>query len=210
MKMKKNSETKGLLLVISAPSGTGKSTLISMLRKDFPNLQFSVSYTTRKPRPGEVHGQDYFFVSEDEFLRLKEKNFFAEYALVHNHFYGTPKEMTLKALEQGQDLIFDIDVQGARQLKQNLGLGCYVFIFPPSFEALKERLQKRGTDDQKTIAKRLENARSEISQSHFFDYWIINDDLNKAYAELRSIVVAEKLRPCFMRGRVSIISEQNF
>ena len=210
MKMKKNSETKGLLLVISAPSGTGKSTLISMLRKDFPNLQFSVSYTTRKPRPGEVHGQDYFFVSEDEFLRLKEKNFFAEYALVHNHFYGTPKEMTLKALEQGQDLIFDIDVQGARQLQQNLGLGCYVFIFPPSIEALKERLQKRGTDDQKTIAKRLENARSEMSQSHFFDYWIINDDLNKAYAELRSIVVAEKLRPCFMRGRVSIISEQNF
>jgi guanylate kinase len=210
MKMKKNSKTNGLLLVISAPSGTGKSTLISMLRKDFPDLQFSVSYTTRKPRPGEVHGQDYFFVSEDEFLRLKEKNFFAEYALVHNHFYGTPKEMTLKALEQGQDLIFDIDVQGARQLQQNLGLGCYVFIFPPSIEALKERLQKRGTDDQKTIAKRLENARSEMSQSHFFDYWIINDDLNKAYAELRSIVVAEKLRPCFMRERVSMISEQNF
>ncbi|MBT8763575.1 guanylate kinase [Desulfohalobiaceae bacterium Ax17] len=195
--MKKNSESKGLLLVISAPSGTGKSTLISMLRKDFPELNFSISYTTRKPRPGEVHGRDYFFVSKDEFLRLKQKDFFAEWALVHSNFYGTPKEMTLRALQQGQDLVFDIDVQGARQLKESLGLGCYVFIFPPSFEALKERLQKRGTDDEKTIAKRLENAKAEISQSHFFDYWLINDDLNKAYEQLRSIVVAEKLRPCF-------------
>jgi len=211
--MKHNNETSdsdGLLLVISAPSGTGKSTLISMLKKDFPDFKFSVSYTTRSPRPGEVHGQDYFFVSKDEFLRLKENNFFAEYALVHNHYYGTPRETTLKALEQGQNLIFDIDVQGAMQLKQNMGLGCYVFIFPPSFKALEERLLKRGTDDPETIARRLENAKNEINQSHFFDYWLVNDDLHQAYSELRSIVVAEKLRPCFMRKRISVINNQDF
>lgn len=186
---------KGTLIILSAPSGAGKSTLISLLKRDFPHLEFSISYTTRKPRPGEINGRDYFFVSEDDFLQLKEKNFFAEWAKVHNHYYGTPKEQILKNLKQGKDIIFDIDVQGAKQIKANLNQGLFIFIFPPSLTELKKRLQKRGADDEETIKLRLKNASLEIKEANFFDYWIINDKLEKAYCELKSILIAEKLRP---------------
>jgi len=193
-------KSKGLLIVLSAPSGTGKSTLIKLLRQKMPNLTFSISYTTRQPRPGEINGKDYFFVSLSEFLRLKEQGFFAEWAKVHNNYYGTPKESVLKSLEQGKDLLFDIDIQGAKQLKSSLNQGTYVFIFPPSLQELKKRLQKRGTDDPSVIALRLENAKKEIESASFFDYWIVNDDLEDATNKLQSIVIAEKLKPFYNPG----------
>lgn len=188
---------QGLMLVISAPSGTGKSTLVRMLISEFPGLTFSTSYTTRKIRPGEVHGRDYYFVNVEEFMALKEKGFFAESAEVHGNFYGTPIQATLDLLAEGRDVLFDIDVQGAIALKKNLGQGHFVFIFPPSLQVLEDRLRKRGTDDEEAITRRLKNAPKEIARATLFDSWIVNDDLSQAYNELKSVYVAEGLRPVY-------------
>lgn len=188
---------KGVLLTISAPSGTGKSTLINMLTREYPEFGFSVSYTTRLPRPGEVNGKDYFFVDQEEFISLRDKGFFAEWAEVHGNHYGTPGQKVLDALNSGQSLIFDIDVQGAAQLKKNLNTGLFVFIFPPSMKALEQRLVKRGTDDPGTIRKRINNAGQEISRSGLFDFWVVNDSLDEAFEDLKSIVRAEKLKACY-------------
>ncbi|WP_028575444.1 guanylate kinase [Desulfonatronovibrio hydrogenovorans] len=188
---------KGMLLTISAPSGTGKSTLINMLMEKHPEFSFSVSYTTRSPRQGEVEGKDYFFTQREKFLSLKDQGFFAEWAEVHGNFYGTPRQKVLDALESGQSLIFDIDVQGASQLKKNLNTGLFLFIFPPSLKVLEKRLVNRGTDDLETIKKRIHNAKQEISLSHMFDFWLINDDLGQAFAQLEALVSAEKMRPVY-------------
>jgi len=182
------------LLTISAPSGTGKSTLINMLIREYPEFGFSVSYTTRPARAGEVNGKDYFFVDREEFVSLRDKGFFAEWASVHGNYYGTPGQKVVDALNSGRSLIFDIDVQGAAQLKKNLNIGLFVFIFPPSLKSLEQRLLKRGTDDPETIRRRVNNAGHEISQSRLFDFWIVNDKLEKAFDDLRSIVRAEKLK----------------
>jgi guanylate kinase len=192
---KKHPEEKGTLLVLSAPSGTGKSTLIRRLTSKHPEFGFSTSYTTRIPREGEVNGREYWFCSRGEFQKLIEQGFFAEWARVHDNFYGTPREPVLKAVENGQSLVFDIDVQGARQLKESLGFGCYVFLFPPSLQELQKRLIKRGTDEEDKIRTRLKNALAEIKQSEYFDYWVINDDLDQAYDLLECIIRAELCRP---------------
>lgn len=185
----------GVALVVSAPSGAGKSTLVKRLMAEFPRLSYSVSYTTRPPRPGEEHGKDYFFTSNEEFDRLKEKDFFAEWARVHDNQYGTPLPFVLEQLEQGRDLLFDIDVQGAAQLKEKLGDAAYIFILPPSREELARRLQGRGTDDQATIDKRMANAARELEQAEMFQAWVVNDDLNEAYDRLRALYLTETLRP---------------
>ncbi len=186
---------EGLFLVISAPSGAGKSTLIRMLCREFPDFGFSISYTTRQPRPDEVHGREYFFVSRDEFLELKAGNFFAEWAEVHGNFYGTPKDQILQSIDQGQNLILDVDVQGARQIKENINRGVFLFVFPPSLEELRNRLKKRGSEKDADIDRRLENAVIEMLANGIFDYWLVNDDIDRAYEQLRSLVLAEKLRP---------------
>ncbi len=188
---------KGILLTISAPSGTGKSTLINMLVREHPEFGFSVSYTTRPPRPGEINGKHYFFVDRDKFISLRDEHFFAEWAKVHGNYYGTPRQKILDALNSGKSLIFDIDVQGAVQLKKNLNMGLFVFIFPPSLKILEQRLLRRGTDDPDTIHRRISNAVHEISQSSLFDFWVINDSLKKAFNDLISIISAEKLKPDF-------------
>ncbi len=188
---------KGVLLTICAPSGTGKSTLINMLIHEQPEFEFSVSCTTRPPRPGEVNGKDYYFVDPDEFISLRDRNFFAEWAKVHDNYYGTPGKEVENALDSGRSLIFDIDVQGALQLKKNMNTGLFVFVFPPSLKALEQRLLKRGTDDPETIRTRIRNAHHEISQSGLFDFWIINDNLETAFNDLKAIVRAEKLRPVY-------------
>ncbi len=185
---------KGVLLTISAPSGTGKSTLINMLIREQPEFGFSVSYTTRKPRKGEISGKDYFFVSPEEFTRLIDQDFFAEWARVHGNYYGTPGPKVLDALNAGQSLVFDIDVQGAAQLKMNLKTGLFVFIFPPSLKILEQRLRKRGTDNPETIRTRIKNAEQEILKSSLFDYWIVNHELRTAFNDLKSIIRAERLR----------------
>lgn len=187
--------TKGLLLIISAPSGAGKSTLINMLIREYPWFGFSISYTTRAPRPGEVNGRDYYFVEHEQFLSLREENFFAEWAEVHGNFYGTPSQMVIEAVNAGQSLIFDIDVQGAAQLKNNLNMGVSVFILPPSLQQLKQRLTKRGSDSSEIIEQRLRNAHQEIIESRVFDYWLVNDNLQKAFDDLKAIVRCQMLRP---------------
>ncbi len=171
-----------------------------MLIRDHPEFGFSVSYTTRHARPGEINGKDYFFVDHEEFVSLRDSNFFAEWAQVHGNYYGTPRQKILDALDSGHSLIFDIDVQGAAQLKENLNTGVFIFIFPPSLKVLEKRLLKRGTDDPDTVRKRVHNAGQEISRSELFDFWIVNDNLLEAYNDLKSIVRAEKLRPCFSPG----------
>jgi len=184
----------GLLLVISAPSGTGKSTLIRRLCAEFPRLAFSISYTTRAPRAEEVNGREYYFISEQEFTGLREQNILAEWAEVHGHHYGTPRPAVLDMLAQGRDVLFDIDIQGARQLQKVFAHGAFVFLLPPSKHALEQRLQRRGTEDRETLARRLGNARKEIEQAVFFDFQIVNDDLEQAYHELRAVYLAESLR----------------
>jgi len=188
---------EGMLLVISAPSGAGKSTLIRMLCRDFPGFGFSVSYTTRPPREKEVHGKDYFFVSREQFQDLMEKNFFAEWAEVHGNFYGTPAQQILDSIRKGRSLIMDVDVQGARQIKNSLKRGVYIFVFPPSLEELRQRLMQRGSDPAGVINNRLQNAVLEIQKSDFFDYWLVNDEINASHARLKAIVMAEMLRPSF-------------
>ena len=178
----------GLCLVVCAPSGGGKTTLLRKLRAEYPNLQFSVSCTTRAPRPGEVHGQDYYFLSEAEFMARRDAGDFAEWAEVHGRLYGTPLSWVKDELAAGYDLLFDIDVQGAAQLKAHLAKeSVFVFIVPPSLADLEARLRGRGTDDEETIARRISNAAREIAEAPWFDFILENKDLDKAYDLLRAI-----------------------
>ncbi|WP_343214952.1 guanylate kinase [Desulfurobacterium sp.] len=183
---------KGLLIVISAPSGTGKTTLVNMLMRSFPQIEFSISCTTRKPRPGEVDGKDYYFISLEEFEKKIEKNELLEWAEVYGNFYGTPKDKVLKALNEGKDVLLDIDTQGALQVKKNYPEAVLIFILPPSLKELERRLRSRGTEDEETIEKRLLIARRELSLATRYDYIIINDRLQEAFEKLKSIVTAER------------------
>lgn len=193
---------QGILLVISAPSGTGKSTLINRLRAEFPRLAFSVSYTTRAPRPGEQNGREYHFVDMKAFTRLRETHELAEWAEVHGNFYGTSRPAVQAMLDQGRDVLFDIDVQGARQLRQAFDQGAFIFLFPPSMRVLEQRLRGRGTESEESLAKRLTNARKELEQAEFFDYWVVNDDLDLAYRNLYGVYQAEGLRKSCNTGLV--------
>jgi guanylate kinase len=185
---------KGLLIVISSPSGGGKTTLIRKLREAEPRIRYSVSLTTRAPRPGEVHGKDYLFVSPAEFDRRKQSGDLLEWAQVHGHFYGTPRSETQEALLQGLDVVLDIDVQGGKQIKELYPEALLIFIAPPNLEALKIRLDQRKQDAPETIQQRLLAATSEIAASREYDFIIVNDDLEKAFADLRMVVRAEKCR----------------
>lgn len=188
-------ERTGLVLVVCAPSGTGKTTLIKRLMQEFPLIGYSTSYTTRSPRSNEVPGQDYTFISHETFLDLQRTGYFAEWADVYGNLYGTPLNSTLELLRSGKDVIFDIDVQGAAQLRLTLPAGRYVFILPPSLKVLEERLRGRAQDSEDDIQRRLMAARHEISEAHWFDAWIVNDDLNRAYDSLRSVYIAATLAP---------------
>ncbi|WP_319468145.1 guanylate kinase [uncultured Pseudodesulfovibrio sp.] len=185
----------GQVLVVCAPSGTGKSTLISMLREDFPTFGFSVSYTTRKPRGEEQDGREYNFVSRETFIAMRSRGEFCEWAEVHGNFYGTATAPVEKMLGEGKDVLFDIDVQGAKQLKKVFYKGNFIFLLPPSREELVRRLTGRGTDSEEAIAKRLANADGEMAQADFFDYWIINDDLDTAYEEFKAVFLAGRCKP---------------
>jgi len=185
---------RGILVVISSPSGAGKTTLARQLA-DQHDLHFSVSYTTRPPRPGERDGEDYRFVSNDQFSRMIEQQEFAEWAVVHGNRYGTAIKTVDQAIEQGKDTLFDIDYQGGRQIRQkwpNDSVLC--FILPPSVEELERRLRQRATDSEETISRRLAVAHKELFHYTDYDYLVVNDQLDKAFDELRSIYIAERCK----------------
>jgi guanylate kinase len=185
---------RGILVVISSPSGAGKTTLARKLAQQH-NLHFSVSYTTRPPRPGEKDGQDYHFVSNDQFSGMIEQQEFAEWAVVHGNRYGTAIKTVDQAIELGRDTLFDIDYQGGRQIRQKWPSDSVLcFILPPSVEELERRLRRRATDSEETISRRLAVAHKELFHYTDYDYLVVNDQLDRAFDELRSIYVAERCR----------------
>ncbi len=186
------SNKRGLLLVVSSPSGAGKTTLSSRLRAEFPDLGFSVSYTTRPMRSGEQDGRDYHFVSEETFAKMVDEDAFVEWAWVHGHHYGTSYAAVAQAMEDGTDMLFDIDYQGARQIKSRFPDAVMVFVLPPSMEELSQRLHSRATDAQDVIERRLQGAVEELNHYDAYEYLVINDDLERAYQEMRSVYLAAK------------------
>ncbi len=194
--MKESTMAEGFLFVITAPSGAGKTTLIRRLRQEFPQLGFSVSTTTRPPRPGEVHGRDYFFVDRETFDAMVQRGEFIEWAHIHGNQYGTTWNFVNDALQRGQELLLDIDVQGFRAIRERLGRQAEtVFIAPPSLEELRRRLEARGTETPESLALRLHNARRELEAIPEFDFVVVNDDLDTAYEELRAVYRACHFRP---------------
>lgn len=198
---------KGLPFVISAPSGAGKSTLAARLLDEFPRLRFSVSCTTRKKREGEIEGRDYFFLDAPEFQRQIMAGNFVEWAKVHGNYYGTPIAPVRKILEKGEDVLFDIDVQGAGRLKLIFPLAFFVFILPPSMTVLEGRLRQRGQDSDEVIAERMSHARGEIAQAVWYDALIINDDLETACQKLRSCYLAATLAPAMSPAAITLLLE---
>ena len=181
-----------ILLIISSPSGAGKTTLTRRLLQEFSDFRFSVSHTTRQPRANEVDGQDYHFVDENAFRDIIAENGFAEWAEVHGNLYGTSvTEIDLARTAGKSGVLFDVDYQGARQIKEKFPHAIGVFILPPSMDELRRRLDGRGSDDADSRRRRFDNAREEIGHYPFFDYMIVNDELQRALTELRGIVLAE-------------------
>ena len=186
-----NSVKKGTLFVISGPSGVGKGTLVSMLREKHPEIKLSVSATTRNPRPGEINGTHYFFLTKEDFKNRIELGEFLEWAEFSGNLYGTNKNFVEKMLEDGQNIILEIEVQGALQVKNKLKDVILIFIEPPSFEELKERLIKRCTETEEEIQKRLAIVKKELEQKHEFNYVMINDNLDTALQNLKTIILRE-------------------
>jgi guanylate kinase len=196
-------ERPGILFVISAPSGAGKTSLCREIIDIFPDLRHSVSFTTRIPRAGEVHGRDYFFVSKDEFMAMVADGEFAEWAEVHGNCYGTALATLDEYGRQGIDVVLDIDCQGARQLKKKYAGGVFIFILPPHFDELRRRLDGRSSDAPAVIEERLRNASGEINECHWYDYIIVNDRFERAVEDLRGVILAERCRTTRLRGAVA-------
>lgn len=195
------SERTPVLVVVSAPSGAGKTTVLARVLEDTPGLRFSVSHTTRGPRPGERDGQDYHFVDREAFLRLRDAGELLEWAEVHGNLYGTAVAEIERARAEGRDILLDLDVQGAAQVRARIPGAISVFILPPSYEVLERRLRGRGQDDEQTIRRRLAAAGREIDAFEQYDFVIVNEDLDACARDLKSIV-------CAARCRVSVVATQ--
>ena len=199
---------RGLLLVMSSPSGAGKTTLSRRLLAGDSNITMSVSVTTRAPRPGEVNGKDYHFITHEEFTRLRDRGELLEYAEVFGNFYGTPKRPVAEALQGGRDVLFDIDWQGTQQLGAAMGEDLVrIFILPPSADELRDRLIGRAQDSTSTVAKRMAKAADEISHWPEYDYVIVNEDVDTASAEIAAILRAERLRRTRRVGLTRFVRE---
>jgi guanylate kinase len=183
-------ESTGQLFVLSGPSGVGKSSLRDEVRKRFPELVYSISYTTRPPRQGESEGRDYHFVSLETFLAMKEAGAFVECAQVHGNYYGTSRAQLEKYLDERRDLLLEIDVQGARQVKEHFPRACFIFVLPPDRETLEKRLLERGTEEENDLEQRLEDSSRELLEASWYDYSIVNDVLEEAVEELADIILA--------------------
>ncbi len=186
---------RGLIFILVSPSGAGKSTLSRLLLQEEPRMAMSVSVTTRKKRSNEVNGVHYHFIDEKRFLQMRDRGELLEWAEVHGNFYGTPREPVEEALAEGRDILFDIDVQGTLELYTTMRADMVaVFILPPTIGEQISRLRRRATDDDAAILKRLTTARKELTLWHEFDYVVVNDDLDRAYSEIRAILQAERLK----------------
>ncbi len=185
---------EGILFVVSGPSGVGKGTVINEVLKVIPDINLSISYTTRPPRKNETNGKEYFFVSEEEFNRMIESGAFLEWAKVHGHFYGTPKSYIEEKLRNKEDVLLEIDTQGARQVKRVFPEGIFIFILPPSIDALLSRLHNRGTEDEKEIEIRLNNARNECKEWKWYNYVVVNENITLSRDLIVSIITAERCK----------------
>lgn len=195
----------GNLFIISSPSGGGKGTLIREVLKEVADVGYSISFTTRQPRVGERHGREYFFVTPGEFERMREAGEFLEWAQVHNNFYGTSRREVERRISAGRDVILEIDVQGAASIKNVMTDAVTIFIMPPSFQTLVERLEKRGSEKETDLAVRLLNARGEVERYREFDFIIVNDDKKRAAQHLIAIFLAARARRERMETTVSEI-----
>jgi len=185
---------EGLIIVISAPSGAGKTTLCKRLLQTSSLFVYSVSFTTRPPRKNEIEGVDYYFVSRGEFKKMIEKGEFVEWAEVHGQLYGTSGKLLNRVIEGGKEVVLDVDVKGGVQIKKNYPYSVLIFLLPPSWEELEKRLRSRGTEDERKIKERIERAKKEVEYAPYYDYLVINDDINKALEDLLAIIKAEHCR----------------
>lgn len=199
---------RGLMLVISSPSGAGKSTIAHHLLEDDPTLGISISVTTRPKRPSEIAGKHYHFVTIPQFERMRESDQLLEWAEVHGNFYGTPREPVEMAMAEGRDMLFDIDWQGAEQLQEKMSADVVsIFILPPTMTELQSRLHRRAEDTEEVIRTRLLNSRSEIEHWRDYNYVIVNDDLDNAFRSVKSIVYAERLRRDRRHGMFEFVTK---
>ena len=185
---------QGILVVVSGFSGAGKGTLMKELLRRYDNYALSISATTRKPREGEENGREYFFLSEEEFKKLRDEHKLIEYAKYVNHYYGTPKEYVEEKMAQGKDVILEIEIQGAAKVREKMPEAVSLFLVPPSFEELSRRLHGRGTDSEEKIQQRLETARREAKEIVNYDYIVVNDTVDRAVGEILAILIAEGCR----------------
>lgn len=206
--MNTTKKDKGILLVVSGPSGAGKGTICAAIRKIFPKLNYSISMTTRAPRKGEVEGTSYFFRTNEEFEKLIKEDAFLEYARVYDHYYGTPKKYALDKIENGESVLLEIDIQGAMQVKQRYPQGVFVYVVPPSLDVLSARIHGRGTDSEEVIQKRLAKITDELAMAHKYDYIIVNAVLEDAVHKVCSILEAESCKLSRNEGQVEVIFKQ--
>lgn len=185
---------QGVLIILSGPSGTGKGTICKELLRSYPNLHYSVSATTRAPREGEINGINYWFIAKDEFQTMVENDDLLEWAEVYGNYYGTPKRYVQQQLDSGKDVVLEIDIQGAMQIKQKFPQGVFIYVVPPSLEELADRIYKRGTDAPEVIKKRLSSAAVELASAYNYHYVVVNDSVQAAVSKIEAILIAEHCR----------------
>lgn len=203
-------EKKGILFILSGPSGVGKGTVRERLFEQENNLKYSISMTTRDKRPGEIDGVDYFYKTKDEFERLVEDNKMLEHAKYVNNYYGTPKAYVEEMLEAGHDVFLEIEVQGALQVQQNFSEGVFIFLFPPSLEELKNRIVNRGTESKTLVLNRLKEAKKEINMMYAYDYVVVNDNVDDAVAKIQAIIQSEHCKQLRFSQQYKKILEDDY